>query len=51
MAVMLGIYERLIRALRHIGFSTVRKLLAIFTLKKGAISEARTELHRIDLGF
>ena len=51
MAVMLGIYERLIRALRHIGFSTVRKLLAIFTLKKGAISEARTELHRIDFGF
>ena len=51
MAVMLGIYERLIRALRHIGFSTVRKLLAILTLKKGAISEARGELHRIDFGF
>lgn len=51
MAVMLGIYERLIRALHHIGFSTVRKLLAIFTLKKEAISEARAELHRIDFGF
>ncbi len=51
MAVMLGIYERLIRALHHIGFSTVRKLLAILTLKKGAISEARAELHRIDFGF
>ncbi len=51
MAVMLGIYERLIRALHHIGFSTARKLLAIFTLKKGAISKARTELHRIDFGF
>ena len=51
MAVMLGIYERLIRALHHIGFSTVRKLLAIFSLKKGAISEARAELHRIDFGF
>ena len=51
MAVMLGIYERLIRALHHIGFSTLRKLLAILTLKKGAISEARTELHRIDFGF
>ena len=35
MAVMLGIYERLIRALRHIGFPTVRKLLVILTLKKG----------------
>ena len=51
MAVMLGIYERLIRALHHIGFSTARKLLAIFTLKREAISEARTELHRIDFGF
>lgn len=51
MAVLLGIYERLIRALRHIGFSTVRKLSAILTLKKGAISEARAELHRIDFAF
>lgn len=51
MAVMLGIYERLIRALHHIGFSTARKLLSILTLKKGAISEARTELRRIDFGF
>ena len=51
MAVMLGIYERLIHALHHIGFSTVRKFLAIFTLKKGAISEAHAELHRIDFGF
>ncbi len=51
MAVMLGIYERLIRALHHIGFSTVRKLLAVLTLKKRAISEASTELHRIDFGF
>ena len=51
MAVLLGIYERLIRALHHIGFSTVKKLLAIFTLKKGVISEVRAELHRIDFGF
>ena len=51
MAVLLGIYERLIHALRHIGFSTVRKLSAILTLKKGAISEARAELHRIDSAF
>ena len=51
MAVMLGIYERLIRALHHIGFSTARKLLSILTLKKGAISEARAELDRIDFRF
>jgi putative membrane protein len=50
-AVMLGIYERLIRALHHIGFSTARKLSAILTLKRVAISEARAELHRIDFGF
>ena len=51
MAVMLGIYERLIRALHHIGFSTMRKFLAILTLKKEAIAEARAELYRIDFGF
>ena len=51
MAVMLGLYERLIRALHHIGFSTARKLLSILTLKKGAISAARAELRRIDFGF
>ena len=51
MAVLLGIYERLIRALHHIGFSTFRKLSAILTLKKGAVSEARAELHRIDFAF
>ena len=51
MAVMLGIYERLIRALHHIGFSTARKLSAILTLKRAAISEAWAELHRIDFGF
>ena len=32
-------------------FQLLRKLLAILTLKKGAISEARAELHRIDFGF
>ncbi len=51
MAIVLGIYERLIHALHHIGFSTAQKLLAVITLKKEAISEARTELHRIDFGF
>lgn len=51
MAVLLGIYERLIRALHDIGFSTLRKLLAALTLKKGVISEARAELDRIDFGF
>ena len=51
MAIVLGIYERLIRALHHIGFSTVQKILAGITLKRGALSEARSELRRIDFGF
>ena len=51
MAIVLGIYERLIRALHHIGVSTVRKFLGAITLKKDKISEAREELRRIDFGF
>ena len=51
MAIMLGIYERLIRALHYIGFPTAQKLLAVITLKKDAITKARAELHRIDFGF
>lgn len=51
MAIVLGIYERLIRALHHIGVSTVQKFLSSITLKKNKISEARAELRRIDFGF
>ncbi|MCZ6679151.1 MAG: DUF368 domain-containing protein [Candidatus Poribacteria bacterium] len=51
MAITLGIYERLIRALHNIGLSTAQKLLGVVTLKKDAISEARAELQRIDFGF
>lgn len=51
MAMVLGIYERLIRALHQIGISTVRKLLAVVTLKQRVVSEARAELRRIDFGF
>ena len=51
MAIVLGIYERLIRALHHIGVSTVQKFLGAITLKKDKISEARAELRRIDFGF
>ena len=51
MAIVLGIYERLIRALHQIGFSTVQKCLGAITLKKDKISEAHAELRRIDVGF
>ena len=51
MAMVLGVYERLIGALHQIGISTALKVLRIVTFKKSAISEARAELHRIDFGF
>ena len=51
LALVLGIYERLIGALRRIGFSTVKKLLGTVRLKKDAFAEAGDELRRIDFGF
>ena len=51
LALVLGIYERLIRALRRIGFSTIKNLLGVAKLKKEAFTAAKTELHRIDFGF
>ena len=51
LALVLGIYERLIGALRRIGFSTVKKLLGTVRLKKRAFAEAGAELRRIDFGF
>ena len=51
LALVLGIYERLIGALRRIGLSTVKKLLGVVRLKKPAFAEARAELRRIDFGF
>ena len=51
LALVLGIYERLIGALRRIGFSTVKKLLGVVRLKKHAFTEAGDELRRIDFGF
>jgi putative membrane protein len=51
LALVLGIYERLIGALRRIGLSTGKKLLGGATLRKNALEEARAELQRIDFGF
>lgn len=50
-ALILGIYERLIRALHNIGAKTAQRLLAAVTLRKTAISGAMSELRRIDFGF
>ena len=51
LALVLGIYERLIGALRRIGFSTVRKLIGVLRFKRLAFTEAGAELRRIDFGF
>lgn len=51
LALVLGIYERLIGALRCIGFSTVKKLFGVLRFKKSAFTEAGAELRRIDFGF
>jgi putative membrane protein len=51
LALVLGIYERLITALRNIGTSTVKRLLSIFTFRKTAFSDFRDELRRIDFSF
>ncbi|MDE0688987.1 MAG: DUF368 domain-containing protein [Candidatus Poribacteria bacterium] len=51
LALVLGIYERLIGALRRIGLSTVKKLLRGATLRKNALEDAKAELRRIDFGF
>ena len=51
LALVLGIYERLIGALRRIGLSTAKKLIRVLTFKKRAFTEAGAELRRIDFGF
>ena len=51
LALVLGIYERLIAALHNIGLQTIKRLLGIFTFKKQAIGDFYTELRRIDFGF
>ncbi len=51
LALVLGIYERLIGALRRIGFSTVKKMLGVLRFKRDAFREAEVELRRIDFGF
>ena len=51
LALVLGIYERLIAALRNIRLSTVKKVIRVFTLKKAAFADALSALHRADVGF
>ena len=51
LALVLGIYERLIAALRNIGLPTVKTGLRALTFKKRAFKEALAELRRVDAGF
>ena len=51
LALVLGIYERLIAALRNIGLATVKKGLRTLTFKRRAFKDALTELRRVDAGF
>ena len=51
LALVLGIYERLIGALQRIGLSTAKKLIGVLRFKKLAFTEAGTELRRIDFSF
>ena len=51
LALVLGIYERLIAALRNIGLPTVKTGLRALTFKKRAFEEALAELRRVDAGF
>ncbi len=51
LALVLGIYERLIAALHNIGTSTAKRFFSIFTFRKRAFSNFRVELQRIDFYF
>ncbi len=51
LALVLGIYERLIGALQCIGLSTAKKLIGVLRFKKLAFTEAGAELRRIDFSF
>ncbi len=50
-ALVLGIYERLISALHRIGLTTLISLFRLLTFKKNAYSDFKSELRRIDFGF
>ncbi|RKU25159.1 hypothetical protein C6497_16560 [Candidatus Poribacteria bacterium] len=51
LALVLGIYERLINALRNIGINTAKSTLGLLTFKQEAFSSFRDELRNIDFKF
>ncbi len=51
LALILGIYKRLISALHNVGMPLIHSLLAVICFKKGAMSGLKKELQAIDFGF
>ncbi len=51
LALVLGLYERLITAIHNISLKTVLSFLKLFTFKKGSWNEFREEMNRIDVIF
>jgi len=51
LALVLGIYERLIAAIHNISLETVKTLLGIFRFNRASLVRLKTELRRIDAVF
>lgn len=51
LALVLGIYERLINALRNIGISTAKSAIRLLSLRQEAYSSFQDELRNIDFKF
>lgn len=51
MALVLGIYERMINAIHNISLNTVKSGFKLFTLKKEAFEEFAEEMRKIDFIF
>lgn len=51
LALVLGIYERLINAIHNISLQTIRAFLGLLRFNKNAIHEFKVELERIDAYF
>ena len=51
LALVLGIYERLINALQNIGLLTLKRGIRVLSCKKSALDDFKHELRRIDFWF
>lgn len=51
LALILGIYKRVIDALHNVGLPLFRAVLSTLTLRAGSVARLRAELKRMDAGF